>query len=278
MTLRFQTTRGVIAIAAISTLLSGCAQTPLGPTVQVMPGPGKSFDAFQADNTQCKGFAAGQVQGQAEASNQRAVGAAALATVLGAGLGAAVGAPWGSAGQGAGIGAAGGAATGAAIGADMSSNDQVNIQVQYDNAFSQCMYAKGEMVPGYAPPAPTPAVASYSGPDHSLVRAVQSELVRLSYLQDTPDGVAGAHTRAAIHAYQTANGLPPDGTISPGLLAHLQATPTNQTATAKSPANWVAPAGATPASATAGGTPSATPAVATGPAAPAGWVAPAKSP
>jgi hypothetical protein len=274
MVRRNEATRGIIALATASALLAGCAQTPLGPTVQVMPGPGKSFDAFQFDNSSCKGFAADQVKGQAEAANQRAVGAAALTTVLGAGLGAAVGGGWGNAGQGAAIGAAGGAATGTAVGADMSSNDQVNIQVQYDNAFSQCMYAKGELVPGYAPPAPMPQVAGSGGPNPALVRAVQGELVRLSYLQDTPDGVAGGHTRTAIRAYEQANGMAPDGAISNRLLARLQATPTNQTATAKAPANWVAPAGS-PASAPAPA--AATAASAQAPAAPANWVAPTKT-
>ena len=48
------------------------------------------------------------------------------------------------------------------------------------------------------------------GPDPALVRAVQSELVRLSYLQDTPDGVMGGHTRSAIGNYERANGLAVD--------------------------------------------------------------------
>ena len=259
--------RGFIAFTAASTLLAGCAQTPLGPTVQVMPGPGKSFEAFQTDQSGCKVFAADQVKGQAERSNQRAVGAALLTTVLGAGLGAAVGAPWDSAGAGA----AAGAATGAAVGADMSANDQIGIQVQYDNAYSQCMYAKGELVPGYAPPAAV-AYSRYSGgggPDPALVRAVQTELVRLSYLQDTPDGVMGGHTRSAISNYERANGMAVDASASPKLLAKLQGTPTGAVAaTASAPSGWVAPAQQG----------KVVPASATTPAAPSNWVAPAKTP
>ena len=45
---------GISGVVAFGLLLSGCAQTPLGPTVQVMPGPGKSFDAFQFDQAGCK--------------------------------------------------------------------------------------------------------------------------------------------------------------------------------------------------------------------------------
>jgi hypothetical protein len=275
---RFYAAQRVVALATISAVAAGCAQTPQGSTVQVMPGPGKSFEAFQADQSDCKTFAATQVQGQAEHANQRAVGAALLTTLLGAGVGAGAGAPWGAAGQGAGAGAAAGAAMGAAVGANMSANEQVGIQVQYDNAFSQCMFAKGEMVPGFVPPAPAVATAaptgsgygaSYSGPDPSLVRSVQTELVRLNYLQATPDGVMGGQTRAAIGSYERASGMPVDGTASPKLLAHLQATPTGAaTATASARSGWVAP------SQGSSGTPNATPASATAPAAPSNWVAP----
>jgi hypothetical protein len=268
---RIDATRGVVALAAMSAVLAGCAQTPLGPTVQVMPGPGKSFEAFQSDQSDCKGYAAGQVRGQAEASNQRAVGAALLTTLLGAGLGAASGSAWDAAGQGAGVGTAAGAATGAAIGANMSANDQVSIQVQYDNAYSQCMFAKGELVPGYAPPTAVAAagVRHGGGPDPALVRAVQTELVRLSYLQDTPDGVVGGHTRAAISGYERANGMAVDATPSPKLLAKLQGTPTGAVAaTASAPSGWVAPSQSD----------KITPAAATAPAAPSNWVAPVKTP
>jgi hypothetical protein len=269
-------TQRLVAFATVSTLLAGCAQTPLGPTVQVMPGPGRSFEAFQADQSNCKVYAADQVKGQAENANQRAVGAALLTTLLGAGLGAAAGSGWGAAGQGAGIGAGAGAATGAAIGADMSSGEQVGIQVQYDNAYSQCMYAKGEMVPGYAPPSVAAAVpSSYAaaGPDPALVRAVQGELVRLSYLQSSPDGVQGGATRAAIRSYEKANGLAVDGNSSSRLLAKLQATPTGApAATASAPAGWVAPAQG------AAVTPASTSASVSAPAAPSNWVTPVKTP
>lgn len=127
-------------------LLAACAQTPMGPTVNVMPGPGKPFDAFQYDQSVCKQFAEQAVAGQADNANARGVGAAALTTVLGAGLGAAIGG-----GRGAAIGAASGAGLGTGIGASSSSSAQYSIQQQYNNAYSQCMYSKGNMVPGYGP-------------------------------------------------------------------------------------------------------------------------------
>ena len=123
----------------------------------IWPGPGKTFDAFQSDQMLCKGFAADAVKGQAEEANNRAVGSAVLGTLLGAGLGAAVGG-----GRGAAIGAGAGAVAGTAYGANGSQYEQGGIQRQYDNAYTQCMYSRGNQVPGYGggpraygpPPAP----------------------------------------------------------------------------------------------------------------------------
>lgn len=255
--------RALGGISAAMLLLAGCAQTPMGPTVQVMPGPGKSFGAFQADNEYCKSYAASQVQGQADNANQRAVGAAALSTALGVGAGALIGSVSGNAGAGAAIGGAAGLGVGTGIGAGNSQNAQYSIQQQYDNAFSQCMYSKGHQVAGYAPASPPPPPPVAYGPDPALVRATQNELIRLHYLDDVADGAMGPKTSRAISAFERADGLPVDGTVSQRLLARLQATPTGAGPAASAP-NWVAPTTGT-----------STPASA--PAAPSGWVAP-KSP
>lgn len=276
MTVRRAAAGQVLISACVAVTLAGCAQTPMGPTAQVMPGPGKSFEAFQADNAACKTFAAGQVQGQAENANQRAVGAAALTTLLGAGLGAAVGGAYGNAGAGAAIGAASGVGAGAAIGATNSSYEQMTIQQQDHNAFSQCMYAKGEQVPGFAPlaaaaPAPPPPPPGPVATADPMVRSTQSELIRLGYLQGAADGYIGPKTRTAISDFEQAHGLPVDGNPSPGLLARLQSMPTGAPAatSASAPSNWVAPAGS------AGAAPAATSQPAT---TSPGWVAPAKTP
>ncbi len=210
---------GVSSVVVLGLVLSGCAQTPLGPTVQVMPGPGKSFEAFTFDQAGCKQYAESSVAGQAQNANNRAVGAAAIGTVLGAGLGAAIGG-----GRGAAIGAGSGAIAGTGLGMGSSSNEQYGIQQQYDNAYAQCMYSKGNMVPGYgpmmvnSPPPPGP-------PDMSLTAAVQQQLNRLGYLRGPADGVAGPQTASAISQFESVSGLPVDGMPSPPLLARLQATP-----------------------------------------------------
>jgi hypothetical protein len=42
--------------------LAGCASAPpSGPGVLVLPGSGKSFDAFRADDTECRNFASSQI-------------------------------------------------------------------------------------------------------------------------------------------------------------------------------------------------------------------------
>jgi peptidoglycan hydrolase-like protein with peptidoglycan-binding domain len=205
-------------------LCTACAQTPMGPTVQVLPGQGKSFDAFQYDQFQCKQFAEQSIAGQAQNANNSAVAGGLITTALGAGLGAAIGAAGGNAGAGAAIGAGAGALGGGAFGAASSSNAQLSIQDQYNNAYAQCMYAKGNMVAGYGPmmqAPPPPPGGDYSG----LVRATQEQLIRLGYLHGPADGVMGPSTSTAISHYEQVAGLPVDGAPSPGLLARLQAMP-----------------------------------------------------
>ncbi len=136
-------------------LLNACATDPMGPTIPVMPAPGKPFDAFQGDQALCKQYASGEVQGGAQQANNRQVGTAVIGTLLGAGLGAAIGG-----GRGAAIGAGAGALGGTAVGAEPSARAQYSLQQRYDLAYAQCMYSRGNQVPGYRPPgAPPPGYA-----------------------------------------------------------------------------------------------------------------------
>jgi hypothetical protein len=153
---RFKITSVLLATVA---MVGGCAAPPLGPTVQVMPPPGKPFEVFAQDQGYCKQYASSQVAGQSDQANNQAVGGALLGTALGAGLGAAVGG-----GRGAAIGAASGAVVGTGYGAGNSQNAQYGIQAQYDNAYAQCMYSRGNQVPGYAPAAPPPPPPGWTMP------------------------------------------------------------------------------------------------------------------
>ena len=137
--------RTVALSVSVLAILSGCATPPMGPRVQILPTPNKPFEVFQQEQQTCKQYADAQVGGQADAANEKAVGTALLGGALGAGLGAAVGG-----GHGAGVGAATGGVFGSAVGAGNSQREQIGIQQQYDNAYTHCMYAKGNQV---VPPA-----------------------------------------------------------------------------------------------------------------------------
>jgi hypothetical protein len=143
-----------IAALTLVLLLSACAAEPLGPTIPVMPAPNKPFDLFEGDQALCKQYASNQIQGGAQQANNRQVGTAVIGTLLGAGLGAAIGG-----GQGAAIGAGAGALGGTAVGAGPAQGAQASLQQRYDLAYAQCMYSRGNQVPGFAPagaPPPPP--------------------------------------------------------------------------------------------------------------------------
>jgi peptidoglycan hydrolase-like protein with peptidoglycan-binding domain len=59
----------------------------------------------------------------------------------------------------------------------------------------------------------------------NLVRNVQGELIELGYRPGPVDGVVGPRTRAAIRAFESAEGLPASGRPTPELLVQLQAEP-----------------------------------------------------
>lgn len=129
--------------------VTGCASVPTGPTVLVLPAPGKPFEAFQADDIACRQWASSQVgTSPGEAASQSTASGAALGTVIGSGIGAALGAAAGNAGAGAAIGGGSGLLVGTASGANAGEYGSNQIQRRYDNAFVQCMYAKGNQVPG----------------------------------------------------------------------------------------------------------------------------------
>jgi hypothetical protein len=135
--------------------LSACATLPTGPSVRVLPGQGKSFDAFREDDAKCRQWAEQHpgLPPQQVYENNVATGAVA-GTAIGAGLGAALGAVSGHAGAGAAIGAASGLLIGSSAGSDSGQVYGREAQRRYDNAYVQCMYSYGNQVPGYRPAAP----------------------------------------------------------------------------------------------------------------------------
>lgn len=150
-------------------LLGACTTIPSGPSVLALPGTGKSFDQFRANDAECRQYALSQVGGATanEAAIDSGVKSAALGTFIGALAGAAIGGR-----DGAGVGAGMGLLAGTAAGAGAGQASGYGSQRRYDHAYMQCMYAKGErvplssrMVPATAPainppPAPPGAYAS----------------------------------------------------------------------------------------------------------------------
>lgn len=134
-------------------VIGGCATMPTGPSVTVFPGPGKPFEAFQADDFACRQWANQQVgTSPNEAANKNLVAGSVIGTLLGAGLGAAIGGAYGNPGAGAAIGAASGLVGGTAIASGPAYAAGSEAQRRYDIAYQQCMYAKGNQIPGAVRP------------------------------------------------------------------------------------------------------------------------------
>lgn len=124
-------------------LVAGCASLPTGPSVMSLPGSRKNFDQFRADDVDCRQFAYVQVGGTTpqNAAIESGVASAVVGTAVGAGAGALIG---GS--QGAGVGAGIGLVTGALVGQSYAGGAYYSVQQRYDNAYQQCMYAKGHKI------------------------------------------------------------------------------------------------------------------------------------
>jgi hypothetical protein len=142
-------------LLAGTALLGACTVMPSGPNVMVLPGTGQSIERFRDDDASCRQFAFIQIGGKTAeaAARESAVTSAAVGTAVGAVAGAAIGGN----SQGAAVGAGAGLLMGSAIGSDAARSSGYGTQRQYDNAYIQCMYAKGHRVP-------VPGNVSYSKP------------------------------------------------------------------------------------------------------------------
>ncbi|MGA8146214.1 MAG: YMGG-like glycine zipper-containing protein [Gallionellaceae bacterium] len=159
--------RSIFAVTCMG-ILAGCATLPNGPSVAVMPAPGKPFDLFAAEERECRQFAQQSIgMSPNQAATDSAVKSAAVGTAIGAAAGALAGGH-----EGAGSGAAFGMLAGAAIGSNESQYSGNEAQRRYDIAYEQCMYAKGNQLPQaypyqsrmiYSQP-PAPSAPAYNSP------------------------------------------------------------------------------------------------------------------
>jgi hypothetical protein len=138
---RFSWRHGGILLALLA--LAGCVSMPSGPSQMSLPGTGKSFEQFRADDNDCRQFATAQVGGTPE---QAAADSTARSTVAGTAVGATAGALIGGS-SGAAAGAGVGLLGGALVGSSYGYGSGYYLQQRYDAGYIQCMYAKGHKVP-----------------------------------------------------------------------------------------------------------------------------------
>ncbi len=133
----------VLATVAMLTL-AGCATTPTGPGVLVLPGTGKNFEQFNRDEVACRDYAMRGLEGKApgKVGTDSAVASSVAGTAVGAIAGAALGGR-----DGAAIGAGTGLLFGSAVGSESGRYERSSAQTRYDNAYIQCMYGAGHRVP-----------------------------------------------------------------------------------------------------------------------------------
>jgi len=156
----------LLCVLSLGIAVAGCATVPTGPSVMVLPATGKPFEQFQSEDVECRQWATHYIGGAppgAPMGQNTAVGAVA-GTALGAGLGAAIGAASGAAGAGAAIGAASGLLGGSLVGSNYDYASGWEAQRRYDMAYQQCMYAKGNQIPGVVRPYHSYSVPSYPPP------------------------------------------------------------------------------------------------------------------
>jgi len=138
----------LVGVTLSNLVLTACVSAPTGPTITVMPREGKPFEVFKKEDQERREFAQNSVQD----GNAAALKAGAISAATGAAIGAAAGAMYqGGSGPNVGTGAAIGMVGGAAVGAMGASNKETQAQTQYNTAYQQCMYAKGNQVPGFKP-------------------------------------------------------------------------------------------------------------------------------
>ena len=137
-----RTQPAILALALL--MLAGCTTMPTGPSVMVLPGSGKSFDQFRADDRECRDYAFESIGGKTpgQAAQESGVASAVVGTAIGAAAGAAIGGH-----EGAGVGAGTGLLVGGLAGTQSAQVSGYSLQRRYDVGYVQCMYSKGHQVP-----------------------------------------------------------------------------------------------------------------------------------
>lgn len=136
-----------VTLLAGAMVLAGCVSAPSAPSMVVLPGSNKSYEQFSRDDAICRSDAQNRVNGSVQTATNNAAGTAVAGTMIGAAAGALIGAASGHAGAGAAIGAGSGLLVGSSMGSNAGQRSSGNLQQQYDMAYKECMYARGDKVP-----------------------------------------------------------------------------------------------------------------------------------
>lgn len=117
---------------------------PTGPSVMVLPGSGKSYERFRADDAYCQqqAFDSLGLRSAATAANEAGAQSVVAGTAVGAAAGALIAGE-----QGAAVGAGTGLIVGSAAGAGAAGTSSYATQRRFDSIYLQCMYAKGHRIP-----------------------------------------------------------------------------------------------------------------------------------
>lgn len=125
-----------LAATAQIVVLAACVPTAMAPTVSATPGPGKLPADFAGDHAACMTQANQQMAPAVQAANNQVAGTALQNLLTGTGNDAVA----------------------------LNTQATAQLQQQYDNTYSACMYARGDNVPPYyvqpvyyAEPAAAPA-------------------------------------------------------------------------------------------------------------------------
>ncbi len=152
-----------LCVIPLLVVLGACATyPPTGPSAMVLPGTGRTFDQFRADDMECRQYASLHAGGQEQAAIDSTVKSAALGTAVGAVAGAAMGGR-----DAAGVGAGMGLIAGTLAGTGTGSTSAYEMQRRYDTGYLQCMYAKGHRVPvggRFASPSTYASPVPYTSP------------------------------------------------------------------------------------------------------------------
>lgn len=142
------TAKKLLSAFVLALFAGGCVLPPLGPSVLVMPAANKPFQMFKQEQEECMAYAMQQLGGEqaVQREQQNVVAHAVIGALIGVATGGLIGAGVGNAGAGAGIGAGSGLLVGTASGAGAAQVSRYTLQQLYDNAYLQCMYAKGNQL------------------------------------------------------------------------------------------------------------------------------------